>query len=173
MARYKAREIVAALALLTLSLPISVCAQRFPGGFREAFGSRYEAAPQLQQAPPRQPRSSGPGESGRIRYWNEIVLAANALDHTPVAAGENRVFGEQLGPGRTSREFAIVHIAIFEAVNAIAGGYHSYTGLPPAPAGTSMDAAIAQAARDTLVALYPSQTGTFDGRLTEDLGQIG
>lgn len=164
--------IVVALALLTLSLPLSAWAQGFPGGFREAFGSRYEPAPQFQQAPPRQPRSSGPGDAGRIRHWNEILLAANAIDHTPVAAGENRVFGEQLGPGRTSRAFAIVHIAIFEAVNAIAGGYRGYTGLPPALAGASMDAAIAQAARDTLVALYPSQTGTFNARLTEDLGQI-
>src|SRR4051794_22207560 len=165
--------IVAALALLTLSLPISAGAQGFPGGFREAFGSRFEAAPQLQQAPPRQPRAGGPGDTGRIRYWNEIMLAANALDHTPVAAGENRVFGEQLGPGRTSRAFAIVHIAIFDAVNAIAGGYRGYTSLPRAPTGTSTDAAIAQAARDTLVALYPSQTGTFDARLAEDLSQIG
>ena len=125
--------IVAALALLTLSLPISAGAQGFPGGFREAFGSRFEAVPQLQQAPPRQPRAGGPGDAGRIRYWNEIMLAANALDHTPVAAGENRVFGEQLGPGRTSRAFAIVHIAIFDAVNAIVGGYRGYSGLAPAP----------------------------------------
>jgi hypothetical protein len=165
--------IVAALVLLMLSLPISAWAQGFPGGFREAFGSRYEAAPQLEQAPPRQLRSSAPGDTGPIRRWNESMLAANALDHTPVAAGENRVFGEQLGPARTSRAFAIVHIAIFEAVNAIAGGYHSYARLPPALAGSSMDAAIAQAAHDTLVALYPSQKGTFDARLTEDLGQIG
>jgi hypothetical protein len=33
-----------------------------------------------------------------------------------VAPGESRVFGEQLGPGRSSRATAIVHIAIFEAV---------------------------------------------------------
>ena len=45
---------------------------------------------------------------------------------------------------------AIVHIAIFDAVNAIAGGYRSYGGLPLAPRGTSMRAAIAQAAHDTL-----------------------
>src|SRR5262249_18429011 len=59
----------------------------------------------------------------------------------------------------------------FDAVNAIAGGYQSYTGLPPAPAGTSMDAAIAQAAHDTLVALYPSQRASFDAQLAADLSQ--
>src|SRR5205823_185222 len=103
---------------------------------------------------------------------NEIAIYASGIDHTPVAPGENRVFGEQLGPGRTSRAMAVVHIAIFDAVNAIAGGYQSYTGLPPAPAGTSMDAAIAEAAHDTLVVLYPSQTASFDERLVEDLSHI-
>ena len=44
--------------------------------------------------------------------------------------------------------------------------------LPRAPAGTSMKAAIAQAAHDTLVALFASQTPSFDARLEEDLGGI-
>ncbi len=56
-----------------------------------------------------------------------------ALDHTPVAPGEHRMFGEQLGPGRSSRAMAIVHIAIFDAINAILGGYQSYTGIDSAP----------------------------------------
>ncbi len=107
-----------------------------------------------------------------VRRWNEILLAANALDHTPVGPGENRLFGEQLGPHRTSRAFAIVHIAIFDTVNAIAGGHKSYTGLPPASRDISMHAAIAQAAHDTLVALYPSQKLSFDELLAEDLDQI-
>ena len=36
------------------------------------------------------------------------------------------------GRGRAARAMAIVHIAIFEAVNAIDGGYQSYIGLPRA-----------------------------------------
>jgi hypothetical protein len=108
----------------------------------------------------------------QVRHWNEIAINASGIDHTPVTPGENRVFGEQLGPGRTARAMAIVHIAIFDAVNAIAGGYQSYTGLSPAPAGTSMNAAIAEAAHDTLVALYCSQAASFDERLVEDLSQI-
>jgi PAP2 superfamily len=164
--------IVPTLLLMALSLPVATWAQGVRGGFREAFGPRYDAAPPHQQAPRRHPQPGGTDATRRIRYWNEILLTANALDHTPVATGENRVFGEQLGPGRTGRAFAIVHIAIFDAVNAIAGGYRSYTGLPPAPAGTSMDAAIAQAARDTLVALYPSQAGSFDAQLRDDLARI-
>src|SRR5262249_196330 len=87
----------------------------------------------------------------------------------PLAADETRVFGEQYGPTHASRAMAIVHIAIFDAVNAIAGGYRSYTGIPPAPGDTSMDAAVAQAAHDTLCALFPSQSPNFDAALDEDL----
>jgi PAP2 superfamily len=108
----------------------------------------------------------------RLRYWNETAVNASGLDHTPVAEGEQRVFGEQLGPGRASRAMAIVHIAMFDAMNAIAGGFQSYTGLPRASAGASMSAAIAQAAHDTLVALYPSQAAGFHFRLAIDLAAI-
>jgi PAP2 superfamily protein len=107
-----------------------------------------------------------------VHHWNGIAVDASGLDHTPVAAGENRVFGEQLGPTRASRAMAIVHIAIFEAVNAIAGGYQSYVGLPRAPQGASMQAAISQASHDTLSALYPSQAPTFDDQLATDLATI-
>jgi hypothetical protein len=75
------------------------------------------------------------------------------------------VFGEQLGPGRASRAIAIVHIAIFDAVNAISGRWHSYTTpQQPAPIGASVDAAIAQA-HDTLAAMFPSQAASFKDAL--------
>jgi membrane-associated phospholipid phosphatase len=67
---------------------------------------------------------------------------------------------------------AIVHIAIFDAVNAIAGHYKSYTDLLPVHADTSIHAAIAQAAHDTLVSLFPSQTQQFHEFHAEDLGKI-
>ena len=108
-----------------------------------------------------------------VRHWNEIAIDASGLDHTPILPGEARRFGEQLGPGRASRAMAIVHIAIFDAVNAIAGRYESYSGLPAAWPGTSMRAAVAQAAHDALVAMYPSQAVTFDEELADDLGRIG
>jgi PAP2 superfamily protein len=116
--------------------------------------------------------AGGFSSTAQVRHWNEIAIDVSGLDHTPVAPGENRVFGEHFGPGRASRAMAVVHIAIFDAVNAIAGSYQSYTGLPPAPAGTSMNAAIAEAAHDTLVALYPSQAASIDERLAEDLSQV-
>jgi hypothetical protein len=106
-----------------------------------------------------------------VRRWNAIAIDASGLDHTPVAPGEDRVFGEQYGPVRASRAIAIVQIAVFDAIDAIVGGYHGYTGIHPAPAA-SMDAAILQAAHDTLVALFPSQASHFDALLTADLSEI-
>jgi hypothetical protein len=107
-----------------------------------------------------------------IHRWNAIAINASGLDHTPVASGELRTFGEQLGPGRSSRAMAIVHIAIFDSVNAVLGGYRSYTGIQPVKPPVSLDAAVAQAAHDALVALYPSQASAFDSLLADDLAKF-
>jgi hypothetical protein len=135
------------------------------------LGSRFATttqSPSLLDRPLR--RLTNPADS--LRYWNQIAIDASGLDHTPVQPGEQRRFGEQLGPGRASRAIAIVHIAIFDAVNSIVGGYRSYTGLPRTFGETSIDAAIAQAAHDTLVAMFPSQKRSFDELLARDLRLI-
>jgi len=166
-----------ALALFILGLAGPAGADGFGGGIRDALGPLLDVEREVLRHSPR-PRVPGvrfPDEVGAtswVRHWNEIAIDATGLDHTPAAPGENRVFGEHLGPGRSSRAMAIVHVTIFEAVNAIVGGYESYTGLPPARRDTSLRAAIAQAAHDTLVALFPAQTVSFQARLAEDLGRI-
>jgi hypothetical protein len=64
---------------------------------------------------------------------------------------------------------AIVHIAMFDAINAVVRQYQSYTGVH-APAGPmSLYVAVGQAAHDTLSALFPSQAPAFDAALAEDL----
>src|SRR6266498_510684 len=149
--------------LLGSVLSVLTFAAVLDNGFNAAFGPLFQPAPHV-------PPLVGPAQGlDSLHRWNVIAINASGLDHTPTASGENRVFGEQLGPGRASRAMAIVHIAIFDAVNAIAGGYQSYSGLPSARAGASMSAAIAQAAHDTLAALYPSQAASFDARLSADL----
>lgn len=107
-----------------------------------------------------------------FQRWNTIAVDASGLDHTPPKAGETRNFKEQVGPCRASRAMAIVHIAMFDSVIAVAGGYDSYTGIDPAPLGASLPAAIAQAARDTLASLFPAQSSIFDTKLAEDLAAI-
>jgi hypothetical protein len=139
---------------------------------RDASGSSSEASSRKDKDRREQESRREDGGESWVRHWNQVAIDASGLDHTPPAPGENRAFGEQLGPGRASRATAIVHIAVFDAVNAIEGGYHSYTGLPRAARGTSIKAAIAQAAHDTLVALFPSQVERFDAELEEDLDRI-
>jgi PAP2 superfamily len=104
--------------------------------------------------------------------WNIVARDTSGLDHTPVAAGESRTFGHQLGPGASSRAMAITHLAMFDAANAILGGYESYTRISPADPLASVPAAIAQAAYDTLVALYPSHAARLTVLLAESLDEI-
>src|SRR5580700_7415624 len=90
----------------------------------------------------------------RYLMWNEIALDTTAIDHTPVdpASGEDpRRFGEQLGPPRSAYAMAIIHIAMFDAENAITKKFVSYSGIPAVHGNVSVDRAIAQAAHDALV----------------------
>src|SRR5262245_46238316 len=138
------------LTLLSVTLAVSAWA---------AEGSdkiRASSRPEQKHTPP---------GTDAVRHWNEIAINASGLDHT-------RIVPEQLGPGRSSRAMAIVHIAVFDAVNAIVGGYHGYTDVVRAPKSTDMEAAVAQAAHDTLAALFPSQAASFDAWLAEDLAAI-
>src|SRR5262245_14110069 len=50
-----------------------------------------------------------------VEHWNTVAIDASGLDHSPG-------FGQQPGPGRSSRAMAIVHVALFEVVNALKGG---------------------------------------------------
>ncbi|MEK6322981.1 MAG: vanadium-dependent haloperoxidase [Acidobacteriota bacterium] len=160
------------LAILALTLAVSAGMRQSLDEFNYAWGPLYTAqVPTPGQTNDDLVQIANASRKQLVR-WNRIAVDASGLDHQPVALGENRVFGEQIGPGRSSRAVAIVHIAMFEALNAIVGGYQSYAGLYPATPKTFKDAAIAQAAHDTLVALFPSQKATFDTFLAEDLSRI-
>ena len=167
--------IAALAALLILTLPSAVLAGGFSGGIGDTFGPHFGAdphhAPGVPTDPRRRPRPVV-DSAGMVRHWNEIAVDATGLDHTPVVPTESRVYGEQLGPGRASRAMAIIHLAMFDVVNAIEGEYKSYTGMGRALIGTSMKAGIAQAAHDTLVRLFPSQASNFDAQLADDLSEI-
>jgi hypothetical protein len=139
-------------------------------GLQDYLGPRF--APGATPNVARQNVSPVTNAANTLRHWNQVAMDATGLDHTPVAPGENRVFGQQLGPTRASRAMAIIHIAMFDSVNAIAGNFDSYTHVQSANHNASMNAAIAQAAHDTLAALYPSQQATFDQTLTDELNQL-
>jgi hypothetical protein len=131
----------------------------------EAWGPQYQDGPRFNHGT--KPRSRFGLDA--VRRWNDIMLDANALDHARLASDGGP---HQSGPLRTARAFAIVHIAIFDAVNAIVGGYRGYTLLAPVTEKTSVDAAVAQAAHDSLAVLFPSQISNFDMLLADDLARI-
>jgi membrane-associated phospholipid phosphatase len=175
--------LIISLAASTSPASPAYAAESRPGqrdAFEAAFGPNFRAhplAPVFAEDPSSdavlaksQHRNLGEITQmvGLLR-WNAIAINTSGLDHTPVRPGESRVFGEQLGPHRSSRAMAIVHIAIFDAINAIHRQHHSYSNLPPADPRSSMEAAIAHAAHDTLVALYPSQRARLDAQLAVDM----
>src|SRR6185369_1059245 len=155
-------------SLLLAGLVLSVLTVAFGTnhGFNDVFGPLFHPAPGVPH--PGRPRRG----LDALHRWNVIAMNASGLDHTPVAPGENRIFHEQLGPGRASRAMAIVHIAMFDTINAVVGEYRSFTGLRAPIGPVSLEAAISQAAHDTLVALFSSQAPSFDARLAEDLAQV-
>ena len=157
-------------AIAVTSLTAAAFAQNRPLDPSEYWGPYYRAnRGRIESIPHR----DGPRNTAeRLRYWNAIAVDASGLDHTPVATGETRTFGEQLGPARAARAIAIVHIAIFDAVNAIKGDFEGYTDLPRVSPSVSMDAAIAKAAVETLKAMFPSQSPSFEELLAQDLARI-
>jgi len=85
--------------------------------------------------------------------WNRILVAALSVPGALPAT----IF--------PTRPYAMVHIAMFDALNSIDPVYTPFYTAINVPANTSRDVAAAQAARDVLVAAMPSLTATFDAAL--------
>jgi len=67
---------------------------------------------------------------------------------------------------------AIVHGAIYDAVNAIAGGHKPYLPQPHASPTASLDAAVATAAHDVLVGILPTPPATLASDYANALAAI-
>lgn len=70
------------------------------------------------------------------------------------------------------RSYAMMHAAMFDAVNSIDGSYTSYLTDVPGSPHASIEAAAAQAAHDVLVGLYPTRAAIFDTELAISLQGI-
>jgi hypothetical protein len=102
----------------------------------------------------------GAASADAVLEWNERAVAlAVTVAKRP--------------PGPAFVEVAITDLAMYDAVNAIAGEpYEPYAGpLGPAP-GASADAAAAQAAHDVLAWLYPGSAPELDEALRASLAQL-
>ena len=67
---------------------------------------------------------------------------------------------------------AYVHLAVFDAVNAIDHRYHPYLFTANPPAGANRDAAAVAAAHRVLVAYFPAQQSALDTQYTASIAAI-
>jgi hypothetical protein len=99
-----------------------------------------------------------PARSDVIMDWNakaDAIGIDKQLSNVPNARGQ-----------------AMLHVAMFEAVNAIDKRYAPYRLNLVADHGTSREAAASAAAHDVLVALYPDQKPDLDATLAASLAAI-
>jgi hypothetical protein len=112
-------------------------------------------------------------------------VSARAFNHNVPASQEdvilqwNRVLMETvLTPGQHPgtimqvRSYAMMHAAMFDAVNSIEGSHTPYLTDVPGTPNASIEAAAAQAAHDVLAGLYPTRVAVFDAELALSLQGI-
>jgi hypothetical protein len=93
-----------------------------------------------------------------ISAWNQISeKAVKTAGHPPPVA---------------ALDFAIVHLAIYDAVESIERRYEPYYTLVPGATG-SPSAAAAKAGHDVLVGLFPAQSATLDADYANFLAANG
>ena len=105
------------------------------------------------------------------------ALAVTLAISFPALAGADVVidWNQQvfaIGGPQIQRTLAMVHIAIFDAINGIEPCYTPYMTLPPGPAGASTEAAAAAAAHGVLVRLFPAQKAALAATLSASLAAV-
>jgi len=86
--------------------------------------------------------------------WNNIAITTALAASQATAPGSNSQVGSFV-------YMAYVHLAIYDAVNAIDHRFQSYGPDPFAPAGASKDSAAIAAAYYTLISYFPDQAATL------------
>lgn len=97
--------------------------------------------------------------------WADVITD---WDEKAVAAG----YTARQGPPPHSRVVAMVHLAMFEAVNSIDSRYRPYRTRLAVEPGASRDAAAAAAAHYVLARIYPDQAKDMDQALQASLATV-
>jgi hypothetical protein len=118
----------------------------------------------------------------RIAQLRACVLFAAAISFSSLLAADvvtewNQranacVLEAKIMPFAGTRVMAIMHTAMFDAINSIEGRYTPYKFKVSAPAGSSPEAAGAAAAHAALVALFPEQKAALDAAYAAYLAQV-
>jgi hypothetical protein len=95
-----------------------------------------------------------------VVQWNRTLLV---IVRTP---------GAQPATIHPTRSFAIMHAAVYDAVNAIDGTHKPYLVRLSASHFASQEAAAAAAAHEVLVTLYPNFQAPLDAQLQQALAQL-
>ncbi len=90
-----------------------------------------------------------------IIAWNAVALDTIRFDNTP--------------PPAAARQLAMLHVAMFDALNELGGTFVSYRAHTNAPRGVSAEAALAAAANRVLRYGWPQFTTKFDAELQSHL----
>jgi hypothetical protein len=101
---------------------------------------------------------AAPANADVIADWNAKAEAMAAEKHDP--------------PLSRARSLAILHVAMFEAVNAVEGRNTPHKLNLSADGATSVEAAAAAAAHAVLVALYPDRSANLGPALAASLAGI-
>src|SRR5215813_11795327 len=100
--------------------------------------------------------ASSSSQPDQVIQWNRTLLE---ILQTP---------GAQPATVHPTRSMAIVHLAIYDAVNAIVGDHARYLVLH-APRSASPEAAVAAAAHTTLLTLFPNQQAVIEEKFRDSL----
>ena len=110
---------------------------------------------------PRNSQESAANSVNPVVQWNRTLLV---IVRTP---------GAQPATVHPTRSFAILHAAIYDAVNAIDRSHKPYfLHLPSVSQFASEDAAAASAAHEVLLTLYPNFQPMLDAQLQQSLALI-
>jgi len=101
---------------------------------------------------------AGPASADVISDWNERTVAF--------------VTDAKMAPPQAERVMAMVHVAMFDAVNAIDKRYRPYLVQPAAPTTASKEAAAAVAAGRVLLGLHPQAEAELKAGLAAYLAAI-
>jgi hypothetical protein len=118
-----------------------------------------------------------PASKSRILLAIALTAAFAGAAHADVimdwnAKADAIAAEKQVLPAQQSRAMSMLHIAMFEAVNAIERRYAPYKLTLSADRSTSKEAAAAAAAYDVLLAIYPDQKAVLDTARTASLSGI-
>jgi len=100
------------------------------------------------------------------------ALAENVILRWDRVLGQTLQAGEHPGHILPARSFAMLHLAMFDAVNSVEGTFVPYLIEVPGGKAASADAAAAYAAHGVLSGLYPNRAAIFDAELAASLAGI-